>query len=621
MNDVLLRGTPRGRRLRQRGGLVVALLSLVMWAGSSSNAAEKPAAAPVPAVEPTAAAEKTAPDEDKPAAADEANEGEDVISMAAYNVKADRIEDFGLRVRSRMISGDGKANIATIWFKKFAPVVSEIVPYTAAAKAGLRPGERILKSEGQSTVGGPFSTGKFGQWYKTQKRKWADVAAGKKNVTWTLEVENLTTNTVRTVKLVVPTPPPYWGSSVWHAPEGRTPAVVSEPGPLAERARTILDNGIWTLIGANTFARPGQKEVPPFPPGQEPVGFKWQLGARGQGEHAIYVTQFRGRTDVIFETSSRVTGRWVYLTSPSGVLERAWHWQYKPKHLGETTLEEARESFAAEVDFWTTKVEKVSARWPFEVKPGYDANAIFATLAAKDGVPVPEKERPLSPEFLKLRPATEAEQALFTEAYGKIGADADKWAYTETSHSIDDQRVTVTRVDPSKPEGERCVLVSIDGKTPTPDEEQRWRVDGGDQPKPLGEMPPLTNLVEAKDLRVFKEEAGAIVFELPVRGGSSDFPAEKVQALFAVNKTSRAFEYITVKLRDSIRVAGVVKITEAGLEMRWETFDSALAPQPVKLRVGGGARVLFVKIARSFEAVRTDYRRVVPFDESLLLPK
>ena len=46
-----------------------------------------------------------------------------------------------------------------------------------ALKVELKPGERILKSDGRSTVGGMFSTGKFGEWSKSQKKKWAEDAA------------------------------------------------------------------------------------------------------------------------------------------------------------------------------------------------------------------------------------------------------------------------------------------------------------------------------------------------------------------------------------------------------------------------------------------------------------
>ena len=57
-------------------------------------------------------------------------------------------------------------------------------------------------------------------------------------------------------------------------------------------------------------------------------------------------------------------------------------------------------------------------------------------------------------------------------------------------------------------------------------------------------------------------------------------------------------------------------MTGAGLEMGFQTLDPALAPQPVFLKAGGGVRVLLVKVSRSFEATRTDFKRVVPFDEA-----
>jgi len=547
----------------------------------------------------------------------------DIINMAAYNVKADRIEDFGIRVGSSFYSKPTKSALGFFLTAKFAPIITAIVPNTAAAKAGLRPGERILKSEGQSTVGGLFSTGKLGKWYKIQTKKWAEVATGKTSVTWTLEIENPATKAVRTVKLVVPTPPPHWGSSTWRIPEGRNPSTVAESGPLAERSRAVLDNGIWTLLneryarllGLDFKAEPGPYTG--YPTGLEPTGYEWHIGRREanspEGLHRIFVTQFRGRTDIFFETEAPSTGG-LYLTSPSGALEKASQWGKG----GAASPEEARAGFEHELDFWTTKIEKGTGRWPFAVKAGYDANTFYGVLAATDGTSGVAVARSFGEEFLKLPSATEAQQAMFSDAYGKLGADPDQWAYTETSHGLEDKRVTVTRVDPSKPESERNLLLSVDGKAPTPADTQRWRDDGGDLPKPLGDLPPLATIVDLKELRIFKDETAAVIFELPIRDGNADFPAEKFQAHFRVNKTYRAFEDITVKLRDSFRVAGVVKVTDAGLEARFQTIDPAFAPQPVWLKMGGSLRVLLVKFSRSFEATRTDFKRVVPFDDAVL---
>ncbi len=433
---------------------------------------------------------------------------------------------------------------------------------------------------------------------------------------------------MRTVKLAVPTPPPHWGAAIWRAPEGRKPSTVAEAGPLAERSRAVLDNGIATLLDWPFTSVAGANVSPRVTP--IATGYEWHFENEHR-LHRIVVTQFQGGTQVFFETMSPSTGRRIYLTSPSGALTKAWRWgreeniaMMKAKtaeaaaRVGEVRFEDARIGFEHELGLWTTKVRKLSSRWPFEVIPGYDPDAIFAVLAAKDGKPVTAAApiRPLAAEFLKLPLATDAQRALFAEAYGKLGADSDQWAYTETSHGLEDKRVITVHIDPSKPETGRCMLLSIDGKAPTPADVQRWRDDGGDVPKALGDLPPLTEIVDLKDLRIFQDEAAATVFELPIRGGNAEFPAEKFQAHFRVNKTTRAFEDITVKLRDSFRVAGVVKVTDAGLAMHFQTFDPALAPQPVLLKMGGGVRVLLVKFSRSFEAARTDFKRVAPFDEA-----
>jgi hypothetical protein len=602
MNVYLLRCTTRRRTslLRRYPFFALAFLCL---------AARAPAAT---AAEPAPARQSAKPDAEDPAA-----NNDDVVSLAAYNVKADRIEDFGFRTDARKADENPAVatkhpNLVTLWFTTFAPMVTEVRPNTAAAKAGLRPGDRILKSEGQPTVGGPFSTGKFGQWSKTQKKKWAEVAAGKTNVTWTLEVETPGTKGVRTVKMVVPTPPPRWGASTWRAPEGRKSSAIIEAGPLAERSRTILGNGIWMLLDqpfASVVQPAASAETAPV------TAYMWRLGNWREGMHQMLVTEAGGRTVVFLHAASSLTGHRVYLTSPSGVLEKAWHFTRKRK--GEAPVDEARVGFGHELDLWMTKIDKVSPRWPLELKPGYDANTIFAVLAAKDGATAAAAPtaRPLAAEFLKLPSATEAQRALFADAYGKLGVEPDRWAYTETSRGIDDKRVIVTRVDPSKPEAERCTLLSIDGKPPASADVERWRAEGGDTPKPLGDIPPLASVVDLKDLRIHAEETASIVFELPLRSESAEFSAEKFQALFRANKTQRAFEEVTVKLRDSFRVGGVVKITEAGLHARFQTLDPAHPPQPVHLKGGGTARIVLVKIARDFEATRTDFKRVEPYVE------
>lgn len=541
------------------------------------------------------AAEGTAEDPDG-----DPDEAETVTVLEAFSVKADRVEDFGLRVVPRY----DRSRSMMLWPVR-TPIITAIVPNTAASKAGLKPGERIVRSDGQSTTSSVFSTSK---WRRLQQKKWAEVTAGKKSVTWTLEVEAVGSTETRTVKLIVPTAPPRWGATTWQKPEGRTPAV-TEPGPLAEFARNVLDNGLWQVDWGNAnllgFARADENKF---------LGYGWSLGNLEIGEHRVLVSQQRGRTDVIFVSRTKEHGTSTFFTSPSGALEKTWGRPLRGK-WGELPLEEGRIAFQAEMDFWLTRVGKVTGRWPFELIPDKTTSGAGLVASAEKTGAKAQASGPRAVSFLKLASASEEQRALFKEAFGKIGTDEDRWAYTETSHGLDDKRVATMRVDPSRPEAERYTLLKLNGKPPTAEEVKRWRDEGRDASASLGELPPISNLVDLEDVRVVAEERAAVVFELPLRASNPQFPADKFQALFRVNKTQRAFEDIVVKLREAVRVAGIVSISEAGMEVRFQTFDPRYAPQPVWLKAGGAVRLLLVKISRSFEATRTDFKRVEPYVE------
>src|SRR5581483_4194959 len=104
------------------------------------------------------------------------DERDDVTLLNAINVQADRLEDFGFRVGWHLGNPLGST----------LPRVIAVYPNTAASKGGLRPGEKILRSDHQSAAITLFSLGK---WRKLRERKLAEIASGKKTVTWTLELE------------------------------------------------------------------------------------------------------------------------------------------------------------------------------------------------------------------------------------------------------------------------------------------------------------------------------------------------------------------------------------------------------------------------------------------------
>ena len=303
------------------------------------------------------------------------------VHLPAYNVKGEMIEDFGFRVSPDfdMVRSKGAGRVYT-------PVVDMVLPNTAASKAGVRPGDRIVSADGEETVSGSSSLRK---WRGIQKKKWAEVEAAKGGVSWTLQIESAGTWEMRTVTLQLPTLAPRWGATVWRVPEGRTPVVVPEAGPLAERAQQVLNNGIWMVLRqsyVNGFKLPVDAAHPHF------LCYQWTLWSGSTG-HRMYVSQQRGRTDVILEainkdnsssifsgitpaatpdqtlstaTTALAIDSRTYLTSPSGVLEKAWRLP-RSNHQEEIPLGSASAGFQAEVDFWLTKVGKVSSLWPLGV--------------------------------------------------------------------------------------------------------------------------------------------------------------------------------------------------------------------------------------------------------------
>ncbi len=518
---------------------------------------------------------------------------DDVTMLPAMTVKGDRMEDLGLRLGGQF--GFPTSN-NRMW-------VAEVFPNTAAAKAGIKPGEWIEKIDGR-TVGLTTILSLGFKPQKLQQRLWDQLARGKQNVSVTMEVRAPKAKETRTVTLTLPSKAPRWGSEKWSTPEGRIPAVVCEPGPLAAIARDVLDNGIWS----GSYDKPG---------------YEWRI-VQPAGGHRIWVTQQGGKTEIRLEYLSVETGRGEFLTSPTGALESG-HWTPPKKQKGtKLASEELRGRFEAEIDFWLHKVGRVTGRWPFEALTGETAvissvspplrSALSPTARSTAGGAPDKSTAPLATSFLKLPVATSEQKKLFADAIGKIGLDAEGWAYTETSRLPEGRAVMTVRYDPSKPPAERSILLKVDGRDPKPVDLKVWRTENHEPLPGLGELPPLSTVVDLNDVRIFAEETAAVVFELPVRTANAEFPPGKFQARFRVNRTSRAYEDFSVKLRDPMRVAGVAKVVDAGIEVRFQTFDPALAPQPVLLKMGGDVRVLLVKVSRSLEITRTDFKRVEPFD-------
>lgn len=226
---------------------------------------------------------------------------EDLTILAPFEVKGIRMEDYGVRFAVQ-IAIPGPDYV----------MVAEVFPNTAAAKAGLRPGELVSRIDGKSVSA--LSMGL--KPHKIQERKWAELEAGKKSVTWSMEVRVPGEKELRMVTLVVPSPAPHWGDEKWSTPVGRIPAVVQEAGPLATLAREVMDEGIWSVCPNSVFFGTGPLFKNPV------LGYEWRI-VQPSGTHRLWVTQQQGKTEIVLEYRSMETGSNLFLTSPSGAFERS----------------------------------------------------------------------------------------------------------------------------------------------------------------------------------------------------------------------------------------------------------------------------------------------------------
>jgi hypothetical protein len=505
---------------------------------------------------------------------DSSDENERVIVMEAFKVGANAIENFGLQVDREMVAATS------------AVFVIAVVPNTAAAKAGLKPGDRIWESDGKPVTPSPRRL--FGEtdWkgFYVPPSKRAAVAQGAE-VSWTLKVQSHESGSpIREVKLSLPTAPPRWGSKIWSPPEGRSPASISEPGQLALLAKTVMDNGVAVMLRQDLSRNLIRRSF--F------YGYQWSVG---EGRSYI-VSQARGRTDIIIQS-----GKNYFLTSPSAELEDAVRHERVPQldpwaHLPRSVAEAP---FQREVSFWLNDVGQGSARWPLELR--------------RKGQPSVG-----SAPFAQLPALTPAQHALLQEALAAMDREKGSWAYTETTKGTDAKTsggTRVVRVDPSKSDGTRFTLVQLNGKAPTDAEISQWRESADEEKNAANseDIPALASLLDFAAVRLRAEDQTTTVFEIALRPENAlQLSPEKSEALLRVNHARRSPEHLALKSRDAIAVVAGNATLTSEMEVWFEILDPACAPQPVKIITGGAARAGLLKLSRYRETTRTQHQRVQP---------
>jgi hypothetical protein len=172
-------------------------------------------------------------------------------------------------------------------------------------------------------------------------------------------------------------------------------------------------------------------------------------------------------------------------------------------------------------------------------------------------------------------PVRAAVPPLLADAIQKVLADANRWAFTQTiveeNGKGEETKRTVVRYDPSKTYADQYVVLSVNGKPPSESDRSKYRRRGerrGERMEKaesegrtdtVGSRQSLGELMDLDGATQAAEDRTSVMFEVPLRKeGNKRLPPEKFLVLARVNKTSRAFERVEVKLREPLRAALVV---------------------------------------------------------------
>lgn len=201
-------------------------------------------------------------------------------------------------------------------------------------------------------------------------------------------------------------------------------------------------------------------------------------------------------------------------------------------------------------------------------------------------------------------------------ALRKFGSDANRWAYTQRfveykrDGSVD--RTWLARFDPSQHYDVQWTLLERDGAKPTESQQnsfQKRRAKRERERKSLGEVMDLTKATIAF------QSSKEIVYEVPLKVGDARFPPEKFLSFVTVDRATQTLRLIDVKLKESLRVIGVVSVKSGDARLEFAPVLPEHGPTLTAISAGGEASVLLIPLGGRVEMARTEFKRVTPYDE------
>lgn len=202
-------------------------------------------------------------------------------------------------------------------------------------------------------------------------------------------------------------------------------------------------------------------------------------------------------------------------------------------------------------------------------------------------------------------------------AFRKFGRDAGRWAYTQKFAQLDkDGKVKdswVARFDPSQHYDVQWTLLEQDGQPVTERQQKKFRKERAKRAK---DRKTLGELLLVQQAVVAFESKNELVYEVPLKlEESSRFPPEKFQVFITIDRQKEQLKLVDVKLRQNVRVAGVVNVKSGDARLEFATVMPEHGPALVAVSGGGTASLFFVTVSARAESMREDFKRVTPYDE------
>lgn len=206
--------------------------------------------------------------------------------------------------------------------------------------------------------------------------------------------------------------------------------------------------------------------------------------------------------------------------------------------------------------------------------------------------------------------------APLANAVRKFATDSNRWAFTqrfvEYKRDGSVERTWLARYDPSQHYDVQWTLLERNGEKPTESQQksfQKRRAKRDKERKSLGEV------MDFARATIAFQSSRDIVYEVPLKTGDSRFPPDKFLSFVTVDRATQTLRLIDVKLKESLRVVGIVNVKAGDARLEFAPVAPEHGPTLTAISAGGTASVLLIPFGGRAEMARTDFKRVTPYDE------